>query len=271
MRVSIEKGLTALEGLEPVSRLVTELEAALADEGCDAKDLARIIEQDPALASRVMKLANAAYYAVPGGVSSVERSVLTVGFSAIHQVTLCLQSYAILNRSGQPVPASFTDHAQAVATLSRQVARMKGYPSTDEAYAAGLLHDLGRVAIFALFSEQAKAYVDALGKGAADGPALEQELIGVDHQWVGAQLAKKWRFPPALTMAVSGHHDGGKPREGGDMLGLLADIVSCADAWSFGVGHGDLKCAPPAAPPTAFERLGLPLTPSPELQAELRV
>lgn len=253
--VSVDQSLAALDELPPFPRAVVELEECLANPNCDARDLARVVERDPSLASRVMKMANSAFYSVPGGVASVERAVLAMGFSTIHQVAICLQSYGILRRSGHPVPQSFIEHAQAVAALSRFIALRTRSAPPDVAFTAGLLHDLGRVALFSLFPDHGRSYLDAVNQTGNDDVSLEKERIGVDHQWVGSELAKKWRFPVSLGRVVGTHH--AEQKQGVAALPLI-EVVSAADYWAHQLGRADVSGpAEGSTPPPGCVRLGV--------------
>ncbi len=254
--VSADQSLAALEELEPFPRAVIELEECLANPSCDPRDLARVVERDPSLASRVMKMANSVFYSVPGGVTSVERAVLTMGFSTIHQVAICLQSYGILRRAGHSVPQSFIEHAQAVAALSRYIALKTRSAPPDVAFTAGLLHDLGRVALFALFPNQSRSYLDAVSQTGSDDILLEKERIGVDHQWAGGELARKWRFPVSLGRVVATHH---AQQQAGVAALPLIEVVSAADFWAHRLGRADVSTPKDAemAPPPGCARLGL--------------
>ena len=146
------------------------------DGRASSADLARVIEADPGLSARVMRLANSPYYGLSRRVGSASRAVVLLGFSAVRALAVSAAYGLLVDESNDGLPG-FWSHCVCAAVGASCVARIAGAPMND-AFSAGLLHDVG------------------LGLGAP----LE------DHAAAGAQSLEAWRFPDDLVVAVAEHH-----------------------------------------------------------------
>ncbi|RMG17970.1 MAG: HDOD domain-containing protein [Deltaproteobacteria bacterium] len=249
--------LERLDTLPPLPAVARELEHVLADRNSTAVDVARLIEKEPGIASRVLRLANSAYFAVPGGVGDLKRAVSVLGFSAIHQLVLCVLTYHMLERSLQ-VPRALFAHAQAVSALTVSVAARLHQSLHVAAFTAGLLHDLGRLAIAAVAPEPYRAFEAAVARGAEPTLELEAEYFGHDHQEVGRIVGESWGFPPVIVAVLSDHHGPGttEDREAQE----LSDLVAAADDWAWRLGRPGVPSATETEGrlhPVRAKRLGL--------------
>src|SRR4051812_27191084 len=150
------------------------------DAPASSADLARVIETDPALSARVMRLANAPYYGLSGKVSSASRAVVLLGFSAVRALAVSASS-GLLAEQMDLGPTGFWSHSVVTAVASSVVARHLGTPSAD-AFSAGLLHDLGLALPHVV------------------------TLEGAEHTGIGALALQAWRFPRSFVRAVESHH-----------------------------------------------------------------
>lgn len=147
---------------------------------------------------------------------------------------------------------AFWSHSAGTALCARVLARAQG-GSPENAYTAGLPHDIGRL-ILAARHPEAHQRVEAY-RAAQDCYPLEaeREVLGFDHAQIGAALAARWRFPGEIAAAIAGHHAPADRFEAG-----LADLIHVADAMAhtldFPGGDDDLV---PALSPVAWQRLGL--------------
>jgi len=254
--------LELLEELPPQPSSGQRIAEALDDPRTDAVKLARLLAMDSAIAARVAKLANSAHYAVPGGVTSLERAVAVIGFSSIYQLVIYVQTQQLLSKSGRPPPPQLQAHSRAVTTLALALAK-EARLRVDGLYAGALLHDLGHLALHAV----APALFQRLSQRLLAGAALleaENELLGLDHPSIGLWLGTRWRFPPALLSAIGDHH--GALPAAGQPMGIAA-LVGAADRWAFALGHSGLE---PQQPTPTIAELGLPPDPTGAIGARMK-
>ena len=243
-----------LRGLPALPQAALQALGALRDESASAERCAEAIGHDPALAARTLRLANSAFYGVPGRVASLRDAVQLLGrrplASLLTMATVASQFDA---RSCPPLSfAGFWRHAIGTALAARAIAQALGRDG-DLAFTVGLLHDVGRLALAAHFPAQtaaALARTRELDLGQAE---VERRLLGTDHLEVGAQVAAHWCFPAEVVQALAGHH---APQAAAGGAASLADSVHLADA----VAHAlDLADDPhevvPAIDPAAWDRL----------------
>jgi HD-like signal output (HDOD) protein len=173
-----------------------------------SRQLASLIEGSPALAARVLRMANSAFYAPLDQVSSLSRAVTMLGETVIRQ--LVLTSLVLSRRSGLRSPeealatARVTGDAVRAAAICRSLAEMTRISSPDEAFATGLLHDLGHIY---LLDDVGASYVAYLLSGyTEDALAHEEELAGTTHEDVGAAFAFDWNLPDGIASAMREHH-----------------------------------------------------------------
>lgn len=182
---------------------------------CEPAQLVQVIEKDPVMTVKILRVLNSAYYSLPNKITSVNHSVVYLGFNTIKNLALSIASVGILPKQNV---AGFEIQQYLLHSLTTAgIAKLLGakLPGTDpmDCYIAGLLHDFGKV-VFAQFLPN--DFNQAMLKSFRETISLhvaEQEVIGVDHTVVGSMLAEKWQFPQALIDCIRNHHsddgDGG--------------------------------------------------------------
>lgn len=178
---------------------------------CLPKDLVAVIEKDPVMTVKILKVINSAYYSLPNKITAVNQSVVYLGINTVKNLALGFAAVGILprmNAAGFDIQR-YLLHSLVVAGVARQLATQfaKGETDPGDCYIAGLLHDFGKV-VFAQF--MAEDFRHALAFSAENQISLheaEQKVIGVDHGFVGALLAKRWQFPDHLIECIRDHHN----------------------------------------------------------------
>jgi len=173
------------------------------------KELAGIINQDPSLSERVLRLVNSAYYSLKKKVSSIDQALLLLGMDAIKNLAISSSIYQVFNR---PRSRSAFDlklfwwHSLSCGAVSRLFGIKIGYPSPDEAFLSGLLHDIGKILLWVNFEEE---YEKILKDSAYRSEALikGEEKLGLTHSQAGSWLVSRWNLRSFLPDAVRYHHD----------------------------------------------------------------
>lgn len=173
-----------------------------------AKSMAAIITKDPGLTARVLKMANSSFYSRGNEISSVNRAVLVLGASMVKCLAL---SVAIFNpprelkdKGGFDIRTLYT-HFLSTAIAARQLAEKTGFAKSEEAFTAGLLHDIGVIYILKVSPME---YADILKEheSGKDLVKMERELFDTDHAEIGYLISRKWKLPASLQNAIGNHH-----------------------------------------------------------------
>ena len=195
-----------------------------ASEGTNARDISRIIEGDPSLTARILSLVNSARFGGSQNVSTIDRAVTLLGFETIRNSVLSLKVFDLMEgtvdataddsgTSAAPATAAaafdrpaFWKHSLAVAAASQMLAQHVRGISDSEAFVAGLLHDLGKVALHCVLPRT----FDQVARRAAEGQAayidVEGRILGLNHAVIGKRLLSAWGFPAALVNVAWMHH-----------------------------------------------------------------
>jgi signal transduction histidine kinase/HD-like signal output (HDOD) protein/CheY-like chemotaxis protein len=174
----------------------------------DFKVLAGLIGADQSLSFKVLKLANAAEQGY-GRISSIEKAAVILGLSSLRNILLGVVIRDTLiddPKQGDPYVTDIWKHSLSCAVTSQLLAEVLAPHLADRAYAAGMIHDCGKLALITVMPESYQKIMDRVGDGEANLLDLEDSILGVDHCVVGKWLARKWNMPEDLLDAAWLHH-----------------------------------------------------------------
>lgn len=234
----LQKAMNRVREISSLPEVTARIVEVVEDPRSTAQDMHEIVKHDPALAAKVLKVVNSAFYGLPSQIASLDRAIVMLGLSAVKNIALA----ASLSRlfSPGPISARFVGrdlwtHCISVGVCTRLLAQAS-FGRVEEAFVAGLVHDIGLLVEFQLFPDKLKAVAERCDAQPQDFLAAEHELIGGDHQAFGAALAAKWKFPLGLRCAVSRHHNPEtlKPELKRVVTAVqLADTICCQNELGF--------------------------------------
>jgi putative nucleotidyltransferase with HDIG domain len=238
-RLTAQEVAAAVAELPAMPASVTEVIAACDDHDMTVGQLSQVVLRDQSLTASILKLANSSFYGHSRRVTTVTEAVVMLGFSAIKSLAISSHTARLLS-GGLPgyglQQGELWRHSISVAFTARRLAVEVKLAPVEEAFVAGLLHDIGKT-ILSSYMEHA---FDEVTRIAQDRRIpfqdVEAELLGFDHAELGAQIAMAWSFPPELEEAIRFHHSPG----GATLKPALAHCVHLADAacMMLGVGLG---------------------------------
>ena len=193
-----------IKDLPPLPTVVTKLVSIMGQEDSSADDVTKVLSTDQALAGKVLKLVNSSFYGMPGEVSTISRAVVILGFSAVRNLATGLGvAGALKGAGGEEYQQAFWHHATTCAAGARIVADRTGYPDPEEAFVAGLLHDIGHLVQAIAAPEIFQAL---LAEGHDALLAREADELGLGHARAGQKLLRHWKLPTLLCDTVRHHH-----------------------------------------------------------------
>lgn len=257
-----DQAMKSLDQLPPFSPVLNHLMATLADEDVSFARLADLIERDTVLSGNVLRLVNSALYGRRGNVSSVRAAVSILGLYKLRNFLLGLSVSRLWSRIKTPGSwsmARFNEHAIATALLADRLVQKVPFEYPEGAFAAGLLHDLGRLMIATALPEE---FQRIHTMRVSSGKPLEQceyATIDASHAELSAAALGKWNLPAPIQKAVLYHHhpelDPGRHSTPPPLSLAVAVANDLANATGHAVSDEDEKTAPP--PPEALSRLRL--------------
>ena len=230
--------LRTVSDLPPMPQVAQKARQLTADEEASFTDLARIIETDQAIAARVLKLANSSYYGQMGRVTSIQHASVVVGLKTLHELltVACAGSLLGCELPGYGLSAGdLWGHSLAAANCARAIAEKRAPELADDAFAAGLIHDCGKLILSSYVAERQEAFARYVQGGNVSFLQAERSILGFDHAAIAAEVCAKWQIPRNITRAIDKHHE--PSASGGD---TLTYIIHAADAIALmsGIGAG---------------------------------
>jgi HD-like signal output (HDOD) protein len=202
---------TSLGTLPSAPELYVQLSKLAASEGTNAHDIGRVIARDPAVCAKVLQLVNSSFFGLGRRVSSIEQAVSLLGVKRIKTLVLSSQITEEF-RPARPVPGfsakTLLRRSTITAEYAQAICRAEGLDKDrqDQAFSAGLLHDVG---LLVLASRKVEVLEEALERVHSAGTPLcdtEFALLGGTHAEVGACLLELWNLPPRIVEGVALHH-----------------------------------------------------------------
>ena len=203
----IEKVLKQIEHLPTLPQVVTKILAMTDSAKVNAVDLSK--EMDQSLSAKVLKVANSAYYGgrAARSVTSVHHAIVIIGFDAVKEIVLTTSFFHTFKDSQEVETLKpLWQHSLECAFIAKRLAWVYRYEGLDEAYLAGLIHDIGKLIIQQYFPDPSRLIQNKTAAGSAPLKA-EKEVLGMTHAEIAGRIAEQWNFHESLVEAIAHHHD----------------------------------------------------------------
>jgi putative nucleotidyltransferase with HDIG domain len=246
--------LERLRDLPALPQVVIDVQSALSREDVSLDEIAQRISHDQALAARTLRLANCSFYGVPGRVVSIRNAIGVLGLRSLStMLTAAAVSNAFRDVACKDFDlGSFWRHSIAVALCSQDIARTL-LVDADVAFTAGLLHDLGRLALASKAPIEMAAVLVRRNEDDCLMLTAEHSILGTDHTVIGARVAGDWHFGAKVVDAIRLHHE-----PPASPLVTLIDIIHAADSIVHALDvSGDCNEMVPPLDVGAWNRLAL--------------
>jgi putative nucleotidyltransferase with HDIG domain len=238
--LTIEQLVQSVQELPSLPQSTVKVLKMTDDANASAREVAAVISADLSLTSRVLRIANSAYYGLSRSVSTVNDAVIILGMQAVRNLALAAASYDTLRQElpgyGLP-PGVLWRHSLACACAAQVLAKHTRVARAEEAFDAGLLHDVGKVVLSVHVGPQFEAIRALTELDNLPFHEGERLILGFDHAEVGAQVAEKWNLPPSLCSAIAGHHvlDRGADFPELTALTYMANLLCASESGTLGL------------------------------------
>lgn len=239
-KVSIDEIIAKIDELPAIPALVMRALELIDDPRSHVNQLAEIISSDQALAAKILRLANSAYYSFPRKVSTITDAIVILGFSTLKSLIIAASTYNLLNKEVEGyglAQGELWKHSISCAMAARLLARRIRFKSPETAFVGGLLHDIGKMVLNSYMKEEFQEILEYVEKNKVPFTEAEKEIIGFDHAEIGAKVAEKWNFPEELVNAIHYHH-APLSVENKTKKANLIDIIHISDAIVLMMGFG---------------------------------
>jgi len=188
-----------------------------------ASKMARIIENDPVLTSKLLKVVNSAFYGFHRQINSVEHAVVILGNDEIVNLAFSIALHKIIDNISASQAQSLWEHSLVVAHLCHWLGPLVGCREEDRMFTVGLLHDLGKI----VFLQRGLYTGDVNRVSTMDDLAAEESDAGLSHAEMGAYVAERWNLPKSIVEGLLCHHIPGKTKNAERAITVhLSDIIS---------------------------------------------
>jgi len=249
--------LMTLDQLPSAPEVAQKMLVMVNRDNVSAKDLSALIARDQSLTARLLRLANSAFFAIRSKVTSIPQAVTLLGFARVRDLVLGLSVWGALDSksaAGRRHRKHMWVHTATVAAVAKMLAERNRRDGA-EAFAAGLLHDVGKLVYGVRLGDSYWTMLDDAIENGEDTAAVEEAAFGCHHGIVGGWLMQLWQLPPALADAVALHHDPLDPAYGLDLPTLItvADKLVKATDPDSGVARGETLAELKAFAPDLLE------------------
>jgi putative nucleotidyltransferase with HDIG domain len=234
---SLAAALGTANGLKPFPLVLSRALLMLQNPDESRQKVAAVLEQDPALASRLLRIANSALYSPTRACGTVMEAVVRLGNRNVADMVAGIAVFGMFS-DVQGLGLRVRDHCAGVAAIARILAVEWRHAGAENVFLAGLMHDVGRL----LMMQAGEPRYEQLDPELLATPdrvhLVERELTGYDHAILGAHVITDWRLPAEVARAVAFHHQPGRAFEIGGDLGLVVALIRLADRIDAQAGRG---------------------------------
>lgn len=225
---SLDIEIDKIEGLPTLPTVYAQVEGLCKDPDVDADELSKVIETDPSITMKLLKLSNSAFFGFNREIKSIRDSVALLGNETVQNAVLSISIFEALkdqDKSGGLDKKEFWKHSAAVGSIIRFITK-KMKIEREESFTSGILHDIGKVILDGLFADFYAGVIKTVVEKKLHILEAEELALGLTHNKLGQELAESWGIPPRLIEAISYHHN---PKRA-ELDCELACLVHIADA-----------------------------------------
>ena len=203
-----EKLAAVVDSMPALPKIVQKILELTRDFESSSKDLVQVIEKDPVVTVKVLRVVNAAYYGLPKPMTSINHAVVYLGFNTIKNLALGIAAIGMMpanNAAGFDGKQCLL-HSLSTAGIAKQLALRLVAVDPMDCFVGGLLHDFGKMVLAQFMPAQFRKALELSQEDGTSLPMALRKVIGADHAEVGAMLVEKWRFPVDLVESIRFQH-----------------------------------------------------------------
>ncbi len=237
MNKELEIAIMTAGDLPTIPVVATKVMQLIESDRATAEEMGRIVSGDPAVAARVLKLSNSAFYGCKRKIQSLSTAIMMLGFNTLRSLVITASVKQVYQPYGL-VEKMLWEHSFGAGLAARIIAGSTKLVNEEEAFLAGLFHDIGKIIMNHLDRDKFQAAIQRCYNEGISFTEMEKLLYPYVHEDVGACVIRKWNFPEALANSVSFHHTLAFGDADDPHLVKLTAVVSLADMFCHKLGIG---------------------------------
>ena len=227
--------------ISSVQNIVSGVTKIINDPKSSAKDFKEIIQIDPPLTARLLKLANSVYYSPRTRISEIQQAIIWVGYDALKELALSQKVFEVFDGGSTIEGYSRTllwKHSVTVALLGKMIYRKEFREKGENIYVAGLLHDIGIIVLDQFCEDEFRLILSKTKTEKTNHTKIEKKVLGFDHTEIGKAMTHNWNLPQELAEVIGCHHN---PDNIAQEFARLGSTLYVADyvCQQKGLGYGD--------------------------------
>lgn len=242
----IQGKIRGIGTLPTLPSVAVEVVSMARDENATMAAIANHIDGDPAISSKLLRVANSSFYGLPRYVNTTEGAILVIGLREVQNIIL---SVSVINAF--PVPKGkpsfdrekFWLHCSGVGLVARYLSRRLGLSFSGEEFSGGVLHDIGKIVMDQYFHDLFVESLELRQSKGITGAEAEKQVFGVSHAEVGGWMLNYWKLPLSLARVAAFHHQPEDAQENRDLVAVIA--LSNIMAQVLGIGLAEDKLPSP--------------------------
>jgi putative nucleotidyltransferase with HDIG domain len=225
----LKRIIDKIQGLPTLPGVVSQLLTLARDPNSSVSDIENILSTDPSLTMKVMRVTNSSFYGY-GNIKSLHEAVVILGFPAIRSIVLAASVFEAFPGASRPGfdRVEFWRHSLAVGVASRLFAMKIIGQDVEEAFIAGLVHDIGKIVMDEYASDLWQSALTCSTQNQILLFEAEMKQLGFSHSQIGQWLATKWKLPSAYIAAIFSHHQPTFAQQSGALVAVvhISDILA---------------------------------------------
>lgn len=213
------------------------------DDKLDIRQLTRVTETDSSLSLKLLRIANSPLFAIPSEITSVHQAILTIGLNRVSNIVVAISIFSNFMLSSNQQIKEFVEryhiHTVSTGTVARSFAKRLGLNFNEQEFTAGLLHDIGKLAMLQYNYDWYKHIVQLEEERMMTDVEAEKLVFGFTHLDVGEAIAELWYLPRALSDVIKYHANFREtPAETKTLVAIVSMANILCDVWGFGFYEG---------------------------------
>ena len=238
MNTELEKFIMTVGDLPTMSIVATKVMQLVEDERATAEELAKVVSSDPGVAARVLKISNSAFYSCQRQIQTLPSAIMLLGFNTLRSLVLASSVKDVFKPFGL-LENMLWEHSFGAALAARTIAEECRSVNGEEAFLAGLMHDIGKIILLNNDRERFQGLIERCYNDDLDFETAEAAIYPFTHAEIGGYVLQKWNFPNVLVTAIIQHHRFEFSDKDDDYQRRITAIASLANQFCLRLGIGE--------------------------------